>query len=445
MDQASDPDPPPPARHDPYAALRLVDYRRFLIGGIMASAAAEMQVVAVGWELYERTHSATALGLVGLAMVIPVILLALPAGHAADRYPRKTLLLASQALMALASLGLAGLSYRQGPVSLVYAALAVAGTAHAVSMPARWSILRQLVPDHLVGTAVTWNSSGWQVASVVGPALGGLVIAQSGGATLVYLLDFALSMGVLGLIATIRPRAAGRIEGPATAGSFLAGLRFVRRTELILATITLDLFAVLLGGAVALLPIFAKDILRVGPEGLGWLRAAPSIGAAIMALTLAHRPPLRRAGPALIWAVAGFGAATIGFGLSRSPYLSFAMLMATGALDNISVVVRSTLVQVLTPESMRGRVAAVNAIFIGSSNELGGFESGITAHYFGPVASVVGGGVGTILVVLLVRATWPDLAGLGALDELGRSAPSDDDPARVTATGAGAVAVGARP
>jgi len=416
MDQASDPDTPP--LHDPYGPLRLAGYRRFLLANVLASAGAEMQVVAVGWELYERTGSAEALGLVGLAMVLPVLFLALPAGHAADRYPKKSLILGSQALMTLASLGLTGLSLGRGPVGLIYAALFVAGIGHAVSMPARWSILRQLVPDHLVGGAVTWNTSGWQVASVVGPALGGLIIALSGGATLVYALDAVLAASVFGLMAGIRPREAGRIEGPPSFGSLLAGLKFVTRTELILATITLDLFAVLLGGAVALLPIFAKDILRTGPVGLGWLRAAPSIGAASMALFLTHRPPLRRAGPALMWAVAGFGAATIGFGLSRSPYLSFALLMATGALDNISVVVRATLVQMLTPESMRGRVAAVNAIFIGSSNELGGFESGMTAQWFGPVASVVGGGIGTILVVLLVRVVWPDLANLGPLDKL---------------------------
>lgn len=428
MDTASDPASNSAPAHDPYAALRLVDYRRFLIGGILASAGAEMQVMAVGWELYERTGSATALGLVGLAMVVPVILLALPAGHAADRHSRKGLILASQALMAVASLGLAALSDWRGPVPLIYAALVVAGIAHAISMPARWSILRQLVPDHLVGVAVTWNSSGWQVASVVGPALGGLFIAQSGGATRVYVFDFALSIAVLALIATIRPTKVARMEGPVSFRSMLGGLAFVRRSELILATITLDLFAVLLGGAVALLPIFAKDILRTGPVGLGWLRAAPSLGATIMALTLAHRPPLRRAGPALLWSVAGFGAATIGFGLSKNPYLSFVLLMATGALDNISVVVRSTLVQVLTPESMRGRVAAVNAIFIGSSNELGGFESGMTAHFFGPVASVVGGGIGTILVVLLVRLGWPELARLGSLGDLAPAKPSRSEP-----------------
>ena len=387
----------------------------------MASAAAEMQVVAVGWELYERTGSTTALGLVGLAMFLPMLLLTLPAGHAADRHSRKFLLLASQTSMAGCSLGLAALSYSKGPVGLAYAALALAGAASALGRPARGAILRQLVPDHLVGVAVTWNSSGWQFASVAGPALGGLVIALTGGATWVFVLAFALSAGVVALFGSLRPSSVERATEPISFESLLAGLRFVRRTEMILAAITLDLFAVLLGGAVALLPVFAKDILQIGPVGLGWLRAAPSAGAVLMALMLAHRPPIRKAGPALIWAVAGFGAATIGFGLSRNPYLSFGLLAITGALDMVSVVVRSTLVQVLTPESMRGRVGAVNSIFIGSSNELGGFESGMTARYFGPVASVVGGGIGTILVVLAVCFAWPSVGRLGSLSDLGKS------------------------
>ncbi len=420
-------DPANEVRHDPYAPFRLVHYRRYLMGGIMASAAAEMQVIAVGWELYERTRSTTALGLVGLTMFAPLLLLTLPAGHVSDRYSRKTLMVASQVLMALASLWLAVLSYRRGPVGLIYAAVALAGIASAISRPSRGAILRQLVPDHLVGVAVTWNSSGWQVASVAGPALGGLVIALTGGATWVYIIGFGFSLVVIELFGSLRPTEVGRSAEPVSLGSLLAGLKFVRRSELILAAITLDLFAVLLGGAVALLPVFARDILQIGPVGLGWLRAAPSIGAALTALTLAHRPPLRRAGPALLWAVAGFGAATIGFGLSRNPYLSFALLAVTGSLDMVSVVVRSTLVQVLTPESMRGRVAAVNSIFIGSSNALGGFESGMTAHYFGPVASVVGGGIGTIVVVLTVLVSWPKVGRLGAIMDLGKPGKDEVD------------------
>ena len=412
--------------HDPYGPLRLAGYRRFLGANVLASAGAEMQVVAVGWELYERTHSALDLGFVGLAMVLPVLLLAVPAGQAADRFSKKSLILLAQSLMGLASLALTGLSSFRGPIALIYVALFLAGVAHAISMPARWSVLRQLVPDHLVGNAITWNSSGWQVASVIGPALGGFLIAVTGGATSVYALDVAFSVVALALISGIRPTEVARLEGPVSARSLLAGFRFVGSNRLILATITLDLFAVFLGGAVALLPIFAKDILRIGPEGLGWLRAAPSIGAAAMALTLAHRPPLRSAGPALLWAVAGFGVATIGFGLSKNPWLSFALLFLTGALDNISVVVRSSLIQFLTPEAMRGRVAAVNSIFIGSSNELGGFESGVTASAFGPVASVVVGGVGTLVSVILVAAKWPEVARLGRLDAL-KAAPEPVD------------------
>ena len=412
-----DDDPSESGPHDPYAPLRLVHYRRYLLGGILASAAAEMQVVALGWELYERTSSATALGLVGLAMFLPMLLLTLPAGHMADRVSRQKLMVASQGLMACASLGLAALSYWKGPVPLAYAALATAGLASAIGRPARGAILRQLVPDHLVGTAVTWNSSGWQFASVAGPALGGVVIAVTGGATWAFLLAFLFGLGVIGLFGSLRPTEIERSTEPISLESLLAGLRFVRRTELLLATMTLDLFAVFLGGAVALLPVYAKDILRIGPVGLGWLRAAPSAGAVVMALTLAHRPLTARAGPAMLWAVGGFGAATIGFGLSRNPYLSFLFLMATGALDMVSVVVRSTLNQVLTPDSMRGRVGAVNSIFIGSSNELGGFESGMTARWFGPVASVVGGGVGTILVVLAVTFGLPGLRRLGSLTD----------------------------
>jgi MFS family permease len=416
-------------RHDPYAPLRLVHYRRFLLGGIMASAAAEMQVVALGWELYERTSSATALGLVGLAMFVPMLLMTLPAGHMADHYSRKMILLASQSLMACASLGLAALSYWKGPVPLAYAALALAGLASALGRPTRGAILRQLVPDHLVGVAVTWNSSGWQFASVAGPALGGLVIALTGGATWTFVLAFAFSIVVIELFASIRPSEVERATEPISLESLLAGLRFVRCSEMILAAMTLDLFAVFLGGAVALLPVFAKDILQIGPVGLGWLRAAPSAGAVVMALTLAHRPLLFRAGPAMLLSIAGFGAATIGFGLSRNPYLSFVLLAMTGALDMISVVVRSTLIQMLTPDSMRGRVGAVNSIFIGSSNELGGFESGITARWFGPVASVVGGGIGTILVVLAVGFAWPSVRRLGPLQDLKKPSKAEVDEA----------------
>lgn len=414
--------------HDPYLVLRNGNYRRFLLAGMAATVGGQMQGVAVGWELYERTGSPTALGLVGLAQVVPVLLLAIPAGHAADRYDRKHQVVVAHAVSALASLGLAALSAARGPVALVYLCLVLTGVGQAVAMPARWALLPQVVPAALVGRAVTWNSSSWQVASVAGPALGGLVIALTGGATWAYVGDAACALLGVGLMATIRPRPYARDFEPVSLGSLMAGLRFVFGTELILATITLDLFAVLLGGATALLPIYARDVLHIGPTGLGWLRAAPSIGAFTMALVLAHRPPLRRAGPAMLLAVAGFGAATVVFGLSKNPYLSFAMLLLTGALDNISVVVRATLVQVLTPDAMRGRVSAVNAIFIGSSNELGEFESGMAARFFGATAAVVGGGVGTVLVVLAVALVWPRVLRLGSLHDAGRGAEAGSAP-----------------
>jgi MFS family permease len=433
----TDPDEPEPGPHpddaprafDPYAVLRNPDYRRFLFAGMAATIGGQMQGVAVGWEMYERTRSAWYLGLVGLAQVLPVILLAIPAGHAADRHDRKAQLVLAHALLGGASAGLAVLSAWGGPVWMAYVFLVLTGVGQAVNMPARWALLPMLVPREQVAVAVTWNSSCWQVASAVGPALGGLVIAMTRGATWAYVLNAACSAWVVALMLPVRLRPAARDFDPVSLASLLAGLRFVFRTELILATITLDLFAVLLGGSVALLPIFARDILHIGPTGLGWLRAAPSLGAFAMALVLAHRPPLRRAGPALLWSVAGFGVATIVFGLSTSPALSFLMLFLTGALDNISVVVRGTLVQVLTPDEMRGRVSAVNAIFIGSSNELGEFESGVTARLFGAVRAVVLGGVGSILVVLAVAWGWPSVRRLGPLHEAGLQPEPAPEPA----------------
>jgi len=410
--------------HDPYAALRSRDYSCLLAGNILASVGSEMLSVAIGWELWLRTGSAANLGLVGLVEFLPVLLLALPAGHAADRYNRKVQLVASQAGMLAAALGLAALSFLQGPLPLVYSCLLLVGVSQAFGAPARWSLVPQTVPEQDLGNAVTWNSSGWQIASVLGPALGGGVIAYAGGAAYAYLLAAGCAVACASLVVAIRPRPFIRPMEEVSLKSLLAGIGFVWRTKLILATITLDLFAVLLGGATALLPIFASDILQVGPVGLGWLRAAPSLGALAMAVVLAHRPPLRRAGRTLLGAVAGFGAATIVFGLSKNVVLSFIALAVTGALDNISVVVRGTLVQLLTPDAMRGRVSAVNSIFIVSSNELGAFESGMTASWFGPIASVVGGGIGTLLVVLGVLLLWPQVMALGSLQ-----APQQTEPA----------------
>jgi len=414
-----------PTAYDPYLVLRHADYRRFLLSGMLATVGGQMQRAAVGWEVDARTHDPAALGLIGLALVAPVLLLALPVGHVLDRYDRKRQILGAVALLGLSSVGLAVLSACRGPVGLTYLFLVASGVGQAFYMPARWALLTQVVPRDQVTSAVAWGSSSWQVAAAVGPALGGLLIARTGGATTAYVLDAVAAALVIVLLAPIRPRPTQRDTQPFSAGSLLAGLRFVFSTPLILATITLDLFAVFLGGATALLPIYAREILKTGPIGFGLLGAAPPLGAFLMALFLAHRPPMRRAGPAMLASVAGFGLATVVFGLSLNPGLSFAMLFLTGALDNISVVVRSTIVQTLTPDAMRGRVSAVNAIFIGSSNELGELESGLAAKVFGTVASVVGGGVGTILVVMAVAAGLPAVRRLRSLSALGPESPTE--------------------
>ena len=383
-----------------------------------------MLQVALGWELYERTGSALALGMVGLVTAIPVVLLALPAGHLADRADRKKIVIGAQIVFILMSLSLAAVSWRAGPVFIVYAILLVRGVAQAYNNPARSALLPRLVPVEVFGNAVTWSSSAFQTAAVVGPAIGGLVIAIQHRATGAYVIDAILTSVYLITLFAIRGGAAAKGEaGPfalrpserMTLQSLAAGLRYVRDTKVILAALTLDLFAVLLGGATALLPIFAKDILHVGPEGLGWLRAAPSIGALLLMLAIAHRPPMRRTGWNLILAVVGFGMATIVFGLSRSFGLSIVMLFILGGLDGISMIIRATLVQLWTPDEMRGRVSAVNSVFIDMSNELGGFESGALAAAVGPVAAVVGGGIGTIIVVAGVAYAWPELRKLGPL------------------------------
>lgn len=403
---------------DPYGVLRDPNFRRFGLAGMVATIGNQMQSVAIGWELYDRTGSPLALGLVGLAQVLPVLILAIPAGHAADRYSRQGQIVVAHLLLVLASLGLAVLSAVRGPVELIYVLLLLTGVGQAAYRPARWAILPQIVPRDRLLSAVTWNTSAWQIAAMSGPALGGVVIALSRGATACYMIAAVCSAAVIVLTASLRLRTVARDSQPLSVQSLLAGLRFVLRTDLILATITLDLLAVFLGGTTALLPVYARDILKIGPTGLGWLRAAPSIGSFLMALVLAHRPPLRQAGRSLLWAVSGFGIVTIIFGFSKNPYLSFAMLVLTGALDNISVVVRQTLVQLLTPDEMRGRVSAINSIFIASSNELGELESGLAAGLFGTVTAVVAGGVGTVLVVLGVSAIWPGISRLGSLDDL---------------------------
>ncbi len=381
-----------------------------------------MLQVALGWELYERTHSAFALGMVGLVTVIPVVVLALPAGHLADRMDRKKIAVIAQAVFVLMSLSLALVSHSNGPIYLVFAILLVRGIGQAYNNPARSALLPRLVPAEVFANAVTWSSSGFQIAAVVGPAIGGAVIAIEHRATDAYIIDAFLTSIYLVMLVAIRGGQGSQTSATAlkprermTLQSLAAGMRFVMDTKVILAALTLDLFAVLFGGATALLPIFAKDILQVGPEGLGWLRAAPSVGALVVMLTIAHRPPMQKTGWTLILAVTGFGIATIVFGLSRSFGLSMAMLLILGGLDGISMIIRGTLVQLWTPDEMRGRVSAVNSVFIDMSNELGSFESGALAAAVGPIIAVVGGGIGTVIVVASVAWAWPELRRLGSL------------------------------
>jgi len=409
-------DQPSAARADAYAALRFRDFRSFVIGYFLVTMGTQMQTVAVGWYLYERTGSALALGGVGLAQVLPIFALTLPSGHFSDRYDRRVVLVVAQTVMLLASLGLALLAFTGGPIPALYALLVLNGCGRAFQAPARDSLAPQLLPMELLANGATWRSGSFQLAAVLGPALGGFVIGLRHSATPAFLLAGLASLLFAALMARVTPRRYVPSSGERPLQRLVAGARFVWSTRILMAIITLDLFAVLLGGATMLLPVYAKDILHVGPRGLGWLMAAPSLGAVLVAIAMAHAP-MRRAGRALLWAVTGFGVATIVFGFSRSYVLSLVALALVGGFDMVSVVIRSTLVQVLTPDELRGRVAAINALFIGTSNELGGFESGVAAALFGPIAAVVGGGVGSILCVLLVAWVWPDVRKYGALTD----------------------------
>ena len=401
--------------HDPYAALRVRDYRMYCVGWVVSVLGRQIQEVAVGYEIYERTNSKLALAWIGLAQALPLLACMIPAGHLADRFDRRKIIMVTQAAWVLSALGLAALSHFSGPVWAMYLMLALGAGAHATGWPARSSLLPQIVPPQVFNNAVTWNSSFFQVASMVGPAIGGLILLK--GAAPAYLIDAGCAAVFLGAIGTVRVRAMERSREPASLQSLAAGVRFVWRTKIVLAAMTLDLFAVFFGGSIALLPVFRKDILNVGEIEFGWLKAAPAVGALLAAVLIAHLPPMKKAGRSMLWGVAGFGVATIVFGFSKSYWLSFAMLALTGALDNVSVVVRHTLVQALPPDSMRGRVAAVNGIFIGASNELGGLESGLTAAWWGPVASVVVGGVMTVVVVVAVAWLWPEVRRFGSLKD----------------------------
>ena len=374
--------------------------------------------VAVGWMLYERTGDAWALGLVGAVELAPVLLLMIVAGNAADRYPRRNIGIFAHTLLTLVATGLALVSAADGPLWVIYSLLALVGTARAFASPSVNTILPQLLAPAEFANANAWLSSTFQLAAISGPAVGGVLIALTGGATAAFALAAVGQVVFVAALSTMPVRRPPPTTARRSAGDVFAGFRFVRDNPLFLAAITLDLFAVLFGGAVALLPIYAKDILAVGPAGLGWLRAAPGVGALTMALITTRLQPWQRPGRILLMVVAGFGLATIGFGLSRSFALSMLCLFLTGVFDNVSVVIRLTLEQTITPDHLRGRVSAINYVFVGFSNEFGAFESGATAALVGPTLSVVGGGLATLLVVVIARTAWPQLARIGPLHTL---------------------------
>jgi MFS family permease len=403
------------------AVFGFPNFRLFQVARFCMVVALEMQSVAVGWQIYEITHRALDLGYVGLAQFLPGILLFLVSGHVVDRSNRRSVLVLCYCGYVVCSSLLLLVALRAGQSSgLIYCILVLVGVVRSFNGPVSRAILPQLVPEHHFPSAVAWASSVFQAATILGPAVGGVAYAAFHGPSMVYAAS-AVASGVA-VLATLQMKTASKVRNrePVNLDTLLAGFRYIWRQKLILGSISLDLFAVLLGGAVALLPVYAREILKTGPWGLGLLRSAPALGAATMALFLAYRPLRRKAGRTMLWCVAGFGVFTVLFGISHSLVLSLIALVLVGATDMVSVIVRGTLIQVATPDEMRGRVNAVDMIFIGASNEFGQFESGLTAHWFGTVPAVVLGGVGTLVVTALWAWRFPELRNADRLTDIRR-------------------------
>ena len=391
-------------------------FLRFWAGRVAGTMANQMVMVAVGWQMYDLTHSAWNLGLVGLFQFVPALALALVSGHVADHYDRRHIVSMAMSLQLAAALLLLLATHEHWITrDLILGVSLLLGVARSFQMTAQQALTPLLVPASILSRAMAFSSSGNQAAIIGGPALGGFLYAA--GASVVYVVCAMLFVVGASLVWSARYDHKPAPRAPVTMDTLLAGVRFIKAKPVVLGAISLDLFAVLLGGAVALLPIYARDILHVGPEGLGLLRGAPAMGALLMSLVLARWTIRSRAGTILFSCVAVFGLTTIVFGLSTSFVLSMAMLFINGAVDMVSVVVRQTLVQLDTPDEMRGRVSAVNAIFIGASNQLGEFESGATAALFGPVGAVVVGGAGTLVVVGLWMRWFPELLRRRSLTE----------------------------
>lgn len=401
-----------------YESLTIANFRNYLFGRFFSIFGVQMQSVVVGWQVYELTKDAFSLGLIGLAEIIPFLMTAFFAGNAADIFNRKHIIQIAQSVFLLCVIALWLLSGKlhylieHKNVYPIYAVIFVTGIARGFLAPAQSALMAQLVPKHLYGNSSTWNSVFWHFSSVIGPACGGFIYAKADASTVYSIVGLCILIG-LGFFSLIESQPIPeRIIGEKLTERLSAGLKFVFSNEIMLGALAMDMFAVLFGGAVALLPVFADEILHQGAVGLGWLRAAPAIGAVIMAGIMVYFPPLKNAGRNLLISVGIFGLCTILFAISTNFYLSFLLLALTGAFDNVSVVLRSTIVQMFTPDEMRGRVSAVNSIFIGSSNELGSFESGTAARLLGLIPSVIFGGVMTCLVVMTAAKVSPKLRKL---------------------------------
>ncbi len=407
----------------PYASFGIRDFRQFTMARQCATLAIHIQATIVGWQLYEITHDPLALGLIGLAEAVPAITVSLYAGHIADVVARKKIILATISLLLFCALSLLFFTLEQGRHILeygsfpIYLIIFLSGIARGFLSPANFSFMPQLIPRHLYANAISLNTTFWLVASIIGPMLAGFIYAVA-GISATYLTGALLFIAALGFYMSIPSRPVPEVSSEqGIRQKIKSGLKFVMKTQIILGAISLDMFAVLFGGAVALLPIFAAEILEVGPQGLGMLRAAPALGAVLMAVYITYNPIQRNTGKIMLVSVAGFGASMIGFGLSTSFILSLSMLILSGMFDSISMIIRSTLIHTRTPENMKGRVSAVNSIFIGSSNEIGAFESGLTAKFMGVVASVVFGGIMTLLTVSVTGWKAKKLTHLDQLDE----------------------------
>ncbi len=402
--------------NDSRAAFRYPAFTIFQTARCLVVLALEMQAVAVGWQVYEITKRPLDLGLVGLAQFLPGIVLFLVAGHVADVFDRRKVLIACEAGFGICFLLLLLLTgYRIQSVAPIYVVLVLLGIVRSFNGPASRSILPHLVPEEHFQNSVAWASGIFQIATILGPVFGGLIYAIFRGPFAVYLIAVVIAAVAVGLLLKLKVNSKSREKVETSTSSVFEGVRYIWREKLILGAISLDLFAVLLGGAVALLPVYAKEILNTGPWGLGILRSAPGIGAGIMAVVIAYKPLRKNVGATMLWCVAAFGLFTVLFGISRSMVFSIIALFIVGATDMVSVIVRGTLIQVATPDEMRGRVNAVDMIFIGASNELGQFESGVTAQWFGTVPAVILGGIGAIVVTGLWAWMFPALRKVNQL------------------------------